>query len=40
MAARRGYAAQQGLGERKLQPELIFLLFGFIYIGFIVAVSL
>jgi hypothetical protein len=40
MAALRGYMAGQGPVQRMLRSESIFMLLGFIYIGFIVAVSL
>jgi hypothetical protein len=40
MAALRGYTAEQGLLQKMLPSESIFLLLGFLYIGFVVAVSL
>jgi hypothetical protein len=40
MTALRGYMAEQGSVQRMLRSESIFMLLGFIYIGFIVAVSL
>jgi hypothetical protein len=40
MAALREYTAEQGLVKRMLRSESIFLLLGFFYIGFIMAVSL
>jgi hypothetical protein len=39
MAAPWGYMAEQGLVKRMLGSESIFLLLGFLYIGFIMAVS-
>jgi hypothetical protein len=40
MTALRGYIAEQGSVRRMFRSESIFMLLGFIYIGFIVAVSL
>ncbi len=40
MAALRGYMAEHGLVERMRRSESTVVMLGFLYIGFIVAVSL